>query len=57
MLVDSLVKGTSSSNPRIASVALRCLLDIGKAASRVGSRETPLQSFAYDIAHEIHVSH
>jgi hypothetical protein len=55
VLVETLIKTVSNVREH-SMLALRCLLDIGKAASRATfQRDVPLRTLALDIAHEIHV--
>jgi hypothetical protein len=55
VLVDQLVKAATSST-KFQPVALRCLVDICKAASRAPyKRDLPLRALAMDITHEIKV--
>jgi hypothetical protein len=56
ILVGGLVKNTFSNQNRLSAVALRCLLDIGKAASTINMKgEIPIRGLAFDLAHEVKV--
>jgi hypothetical protein len=56
LLVEQLIKAAFSPVPRQAMAALRCLIDIGKAASRATfKRDVPLRTLALDITHSIQV--